>query len=350
MGLESISGNGFAETNRDSEFWTEVSGCPTLPGSGIWGKSGWKSNGATTKVDRVAREHFKELHRRLVEAVRAADPAATFRKDSWVRAAGGGGTTCVLSGGNVFEKAAVNFSAVTGSELPEAASKQRPQLAGRPFEAAGVSVIFHPLNPYVPTAHMNIRWFRSGGDGDPVWWFGGGFDLTPFYPDLESAVEWHQRARAVCEPFGDELYSELKCNCDRYFYLPHRGETRGVGGVFFDDFDRFGLEGSLAFSLSVGNAFWPAWLSILKRRRGIGFGERERKWQAIRRGRYVEFNLVHDRGTLFGLQSGGRVESVLASLPPKVEWHYDFIPEAGSPEAGLSWFLEPRDYLGNIGL
>ena len=253
----------------------------------------------------------------------------------------------VLSDGPHIERAAVNFTAARGAALPPAAqeNEQRARLAGRPFEAASLSMIVHPRNPYAPTTHMNLRAFLVGGEGEPAWWCGGGFDLTPYYPFHEDAVHWHEQARAACAPFGDELYPRFKDWCDEYFYLPHRRETRGVGGVFFDDLDLGGFDRTHAFVRSVGEHFLLAYRPILERRMQTDYGERERAFQLLRRGRYVEFNLLYDRGTKYGLQSGRAVESVLASMPPLVRWDYDAQFEPGSAEAELFEYLRPRDWL-----
>jgi len=277
-----------------------------------------------------------------------AEDGGRFREDAWERAEGGGGRTRVLAEGAVFEKAGVAFSHVRGASLPPAATKHRPHIAGRPWEAIGVSVVIHPLNPYVPTSHANVRFFLSAAAGsDPVWWFGGGFDLTPFYGFEEDAVHWHRTAEAAMAPFGSGLYGRFKRACDEYFFLKHRDEARGVGGLFFDDFDELGFDRSFALTQAVGNAFIAAYRPIVARRKSKTFGERERRFQLHRRSRYAEFNLVWDRGTLFGLQSGGRAESILMSLPPLVRWDYGYEPEPGSPEARLGEdFLRPRDWLG----
>jgi coproporphyrinogen III oxidase len=269
-----------------------------------------------------------------------------FREDSWQREGGGGGRTRVLSDGRVLEKAGVAFSHVRGTQLPPAASALRPQLAGQPWEALGVSVVVHPRNPYAPTSHANVRFFVSGADSAaPLWWFGGGFDLTPFYGFAADAVHWHRTARTALAPFGPDYYPRFKRACDEYFILPHRREPRGIGGLFFDDFNELDFARSFALTRAVGDAYLPAYLPILARRQASPYGERERQFQLYRRGRYVEFNLVWDRGTLFGLQSGGRTESILMSLPPLVRWDYDWRPEPGSPEAGLERdFLRPRDW------
>lgn len=282
-----------------------------------------------------------------LEEIEEADGGAHFAEDLWQREEGGGGRTRVLAGGRVFEQAGVAFSHVTGAGLPAAASARRPDLEGRAFEAQGVSVVLHPLNPYVPAAHMNVRFFAAGlGSAGGDWWFGGGFDLTPCYPFEEDAIAWHRAARRACDPFGDDLYPRLKRWCDDYFYLRHRDETRGIGGLFFDDLRQGGFTQSFAFLRSVGDAFLPAYLDILARRRDTPYTDRERHFQLYRRGRYVEFNLLYDRGTLFGLQSRGRTESILMSLPPLVRWQYGYQPEPGSPEDRLTRdFLRPRDWL-----
>ncbi len=273
---------------------------------------------------------------------------AGFREDAWTREGGGGGRTRVLEEGAAIEKAGVNLSRVSGGRLPPAASARRPELAGRAFEAMGVSVIVHPLNPYAPTSHLNVRFFIAtdpAGESDPAWWFGGGFDLTPFYGFEADARDWHGVAREACASFGSGLYPRFKKWCDEYFHLKHRGEPRGIGGLFFDDFDEGGFDNAFAFARSVGDHYMKAYGPILERRKDTPYGRREREFQLYRRGRYVEFNLLHDRGTLFGLQSGGRVESILVSMPPKVRWRYDWRPEAGTPEARLyEEFLRPRDW------
>jgi coproporphyrinogen III oxidase len=298
-------------------------------------------------VDLAAvRAYLLGLQDRLCTAVEAEDGKARFAEDSWERPGGGGGRSRVLVDGAVFEQAGVGFSHVFGPGLPPSATVQRPELAGRSFEAIGVSLVFHPHNPFVPTTHMNVRFFLAERKGhEPVWWFGGGFDLTPYYGFEEDAVHFHRTARAACEPFGPEVYPRYKQWCDEYFYLRHRGEPRGVGGLFFDDLQEGGFEGAFAFLRSVGDHFLAAYLPIVKRRRETAYGERERDFQLYRRGRYVEFNLVWDRGTLFGLQSGGRTESILMSLPPLVRWRYGWRPEPGTPEARLyEDFLRPRDW------
>ncbi len=297
-------------------------------------------------MDREAvSRYFSDLQARIVSALEALD-GRTFRGDPWERAEGGGGLTCVLEEGAVFERGGVNFSRVHGPRLPPSASAVRPELAGRGFEAMGVSLVLHPRNPYCPTVHMNVRCLlASKADSEPVWWFGGGMDLTPYYGFEEDARHFHASCRRALEPFGAHLHPRFKRGCDEYFQLRHRGEPRGIGGIFFDDFAEGGFESAFALVRSVGDHFLGAYVPILERRRLLPFGEREREFQAYRRGRYVEFNLVYDRGTLFGLQSGGRVESILMSLPPRVAWRYDWKPETGSPEEALYRdFLRPRDW------
>ncbi|ASJ98418.1 oxygen-dependent coproporphyrinogen oxidase [Shewanella marisflavi] len=288
-----------------------------------------------------------ELQQRICDGLEQLDGEAKFVADSWTREEGGGGTSRVLTQGRVFEQAGVNFSHVTGAAMPASATAHRPELAGRSFEAMGVSLVIHPNNPYVPTTHANVRFFIAEKEGaDPVWWFGGGFDLTPYYPFEEDVVAWHQSAKALCEPFGEDVYPKYKKWCDEYFFLPHRNETRGVGGLFFDDLNEPGFENSFAFMQAVGEGFLKAYAPIVKKRKETAYGERERDFQLYRRGRYVEFNLVYDRGTLFGLQTGGRTESILMSMPPLVRWQYAYAPEAGSPEAKLyTDFLTPREWL-----
>lgn len=270
-----------------------------------------------------------------------------FREESWDRPAGGGGRTRVLEEGQLIEKGGVNFSHVFGDQLPPSATAARPELAGRSFQAMGVSLVIHPRNPYIPTSHANVRFFVAEKPGeDPVWWFGGGYDLTPYYPFLEDVIHWHQTAKTACEPFGPQVYPQYKRWCDEYFHLKHRDEPRGVGGLFFDDLNEPSFEHCFAFMRAVGDSYLLAYQPIIEKRRDLEYGEREREFQAFRRGRYVEFNLVWDRGTLFGLQSGGRTESILMSLPPQVRWGYDWKPEPGSEEEKLyTDFLKPRDWL-----
>jgi coproporphyrinogen III oxidase len=296
-------------------------------------------------------DYLRALHDAITGALEEIDGHGRFRRDSWQRAEGGGGESRVLRDGAVFEQAGINFSHVTGSRLPASATAQRPDLAGAGFEATGVSLVIHPRNPYVPTSHANVRYFVALRDGEPAaWWFGGGFDLTPYYPFDDDVLHWHRSARAACDAFGPDVYPQYKDWCDRYFYLKHRNETRGVGGLFFDDLNDQGFDRCFAFMRSVGDAYIPAYRPIVERRRDTAYGERERQFQLYRRGRYVEFNLVYDRGTLFGLQSGGRIESILMSLPPLVRWEYDYHPEPGTPEARLyEEFLRPRNWLAADG-
>ncbi|MEE2766819.1 MAG: oxygen-dependent coproporphyrinogen oxidase [Pseudomonadota bacterium] len=287
------------------------------------------------------------LQESISSSLQGEESAASFEEDQWSYSGGGGGRTRVLRGGRIFEQAGVNFSHVVGESLPPAATAHRPELTGRSFHAVGVSLVIHPLNPHVPTAHANVRFFiAEKPDEVPVWWFGGGFDLTPFYPVHDDIVHWHRVARNACEPFGEGVYERYKKWCDEYFFIRHRNETRGVGGLFFDDLNAEGFEACFGFMRSVGDHFIPAYLPIVQRRKEVPFGDRERSFQLYRRGRYVEFNLVYDRGTLFGLQSGGRAESILMSLPPVVNWQYNWQPEPGSPEERLyTDYLKPRDWL-----
>ena len=297
------------------------------------------------ELDQV-KDYLQSLQLRIIAELEELDGRARFRRDPWDRPGGGGGLTCILSGGGVFEQAGVGFSHVFGDTMPASATKSRPELAGRGFQAVGVSLVVHPLNPYVPTSHANFRFFTADGEGARVWWFGGGYDLTPFYPFEEDVVHWHRTARAACEPFGADLYPRYKKWCDEYFYLQHRREPRGVGGLFFDDVNEPDFGTCFEFLQSVGDSYLPAYRPIVKKRRNHPYGDRQREFQLYRRGRYVEFNLVYDRGTLFGLQSGGRTESILMSLPPRVRWQYDWKPEEGSPEARLyTDYLRPRDWL-----
>jgi coproporphyrinogen III oxidase len=283
-------------------------------------------------------EYFSGLQERIVSALEVVDRKG-FVRDSWQRPEGGGGTTCMVEEGQVFERGGVNLSRVQGRQLPPSASASRTELAGRPYDAMGVSLVLHPRNPYCPTAHMNVRFFSAG----PTWWFGGGMDLTPYYGFEDDARHFHATCKAALDGFGKDYYPRFKRWCDEYFQLRHRGEPRGIGGIFFDDLAE---ESSFRLVQSVGDHFLAAYLPILERRKGLPFSERERSFQAYRRGRYVEFNLVYDRGTLFGLQSGGRTESILMSLPPRAEWRYDWKPEPGSPEAQLyADFLKPRDWV-----
>lgn len=295
----------------------------------------------------AVRQYLLDLQAGICAALEAEDGDAKFGIDEWTRPEGGGGISRILTEGNVFEKAGVGFSHVTGTKLPPSATAHRPELAGKRWEAIGVSLVIHPRNPHVPTSHANVRFFIADADGpNPIWWFGGGFDLTPYYGVDEDAIHWHRTARDAVAPFGDELYPRFKKWCDEYFYLKHRNEPRGIGGLFFDDFNELGFEQSFAMMRSVGDAFVPAYQPIVARRKETPTNDLERKFQLYRRGRYVEFNLVWDRGTHFGLQSGGRTESILMSLPPLVSWEYNWTPEPGSREAELTEkFLTPRDWL-----
>ncbi len=312
----------------------------------------------TIAIDQV-KNYLLQLQDTICERLEQEDGEAVFRQDEWQRPEGGGGRSRVISGGAVIEKGGVNFSHVFGKSLPPSATQARPELAGRGFQAMGVSLVIHPHNPYVPTSHANVRLFVAEKEGEePVWWFGGGYDLTPYYGFEEDCRYWHQTAKAACEPFGEEIYPRFKQWCDEYFYLPHRDEPRGIGGLFFDDlsFDDLnsdennggdgGFDRSFAFMQAVGNSYIEAYQPIMARRKATPYGERERQFQLYRRGRYVEFNLVHDRGTIFGLQSNGRTESILMSLPPLVRWEYDYQPEAGSQEAELNnKFLINREWV-----
>ncbi|MDY0005336.1 MAG: oxygen-dependent coproporphyrinogen oxidase [Spongiibacteraceae bacterium] len=295
----------------------------------------------------AVKSYLLELQDRICAGLEAADGEGRFREDAWQRPGGGGGRTRVIGDGRVFEKGGVNFSHVYGDTLPPSASAGRPELAGRSFQAMGVSLVIHPRNPHVPTSHANVRFFEAQKPGEePVWWFGGGFDLTPFYPLEEDCRHWHRVAKAACDPFGEDVYPRYKRWCDEYFFLKHRNEARGVGGLFFDDLSEGGFDTSFAFLRAVGDAYLDAYLPIVEARRDTPYGDRERRFQLLRRGRYVEFNLVYDRGTVFGLQSGGRTESILMSLPPMVAWDYDWQPEPGSLEAVLTErFLPARDWV-----
>ena len=298
-------------------------------------------------VDRQAvKAYLVDLQERICSGLERADGRGRFQQDRWQRPEGGGGESRVLRDGALLEQAGVNFSHVMGARMPASATQHRPELAGASFEAMGVSLVLHPHNPYLPTTHMNVRFFIADPpDAEPIWWFGGGFDLTPYYPFHDDVLHWHRVARAACP--DQATYAAHKRWCDEYFFLRHRGETRGVGGLFFDDLNAWGFDACFAYQRSVGDAFLDAYLPIVERRRDQPWGERERRFQLYRRGRYVEFNLVYDRGTLFGLQSGGRTESILMSLPPLVRWEYDWHPEAGSEEARLyEGYLHPRDWLG----
>lgn len=290
-------------------------------------------------------DYFVDLQSRIVQSLEEAD-GARFLSDPWTRDEGGGGLSRLLEGGELFERAGVLFSHVKGSTLPPSATAQRRELAGRPWEAMGVSLVIHPRNPYIPTTHMNVRLFVAHGNNEPdVFWFGGGLDLTPYYIFEEDAKHFHQVCKNAVNEFGDNKYEAYKSWCDQYFYLKHRNETRGVGGIFFDDVNEDGFENSFAMTRSVGDCFLDAYMPIVEKRRNKPYTAREREFQSYRRGRYVEFNLVFDRGTLFGLQSGGRTESILMSMPPNASWRYNWQPEPGTPEAKLYEYLKPRQWL-----
>ncbi|HZP88730.1 MAG TPA: oxygen-dependent coproporphyrinogen oxidase [Burkholderiales bacterium] len=301
----------------------------------------------TVDADSV-KTFLTDLQGTIVDRLAVLD-GLEFRRDSWTRTEGGGGVSCVIENGHLFERGGVNFSHVMGTALPPSATAHRRELAGRGFEAMGVSLVLHPRNPYIPTVHMNVRFFVAQQAGmEPIWWFGGGMDLTPYYGFEEDAVHFHRTCRAALAPFGADLHSRFKQWCDEYFYLKHRNEPRGVGGIFFDDLCEPDFDTSFALTRSVGEHFLPAYVPIVERRRELAYSSRERDFQAYRRGRYVEFNLVYDRGTLFGLQSGGRTESILMSLPPVVHWRYDWRPQPGTPEARLyEVFLKPHDWAAN---
>ncbi|WP_029684736.1 oxygen-dependent coproporphyrinogen oxidase [Tatumella saanichensis] len=293
------------------------------------------------------KQFLLSLQDSICQQLAEADGGTGFAEDVWQREGGGGGRSRVLRDGTVFEQAGVNFSHVSGSNLPASATAHRPELAGRSFEAMGVSLVIHPHSPYVPTSHANVRFFIAEKTGaEPIWWFGGGFDLTPYYGFTDDAVHWHKTAKDLCQPFGEDIYPRYKAWCDSYFYLRHRDEQRGIGGLFFDDLNTPDFDHCFAFMQAVGCGFTDAYLPIVERRKALTWGERERQFQLYRRGRYVEFNLVWDRGTLFGLQTGGRTESILMSMPPNVRWEYNWQPEAGSPEADLyERFLPVKEWL-----
>ncbi|CNE76262.1 coproporphyrinogen III oxidase [Yersinia bercovieri] len=295
----------------------------------------------------LIKTYLLDLQDKICVTLAAADGSATFAEENWTREEGGGGRSRVLINGAVFEQAGVNFSHVSGATLPASATAHRPELAGRSFQALGVSLVIHPLSPYLPTSHANVRFFIAEKPGeDPVWWFGGGFDLTPFYGFEEDAVHWHQTAYQLCQPFGEQVYPRYKKWCDDYFYIKHRNEARGIGGLFFDDLNSPDFDSCFRFTQAVGDGFLAAYLPIVERRKALSWGERERQFQLYRRGRYVEFNLVWDRGTLFGLQTGGRTESILMSLPPLVRWEYNYQPAAESAEAALYRdFLPVKEWL-----
>lgn len=297
-------------------------------------------------IDTV-KKYLLGLQNNICDALSEEDGQQSFTEDAWQREQGGGGRTRVLTNGAVFEQAGVNFSHVYGNQLPRSATAARPELEGRSFQAVGVSLVIHPHNPHIPTSHANVRFFIAEKENaEPVWWFGGGFDLTPYYPVREDVIHWHTTAKAACDPFGEGVYKKYKEWCDDYFYLKHRNETRGVGGLFFDDLNEWGFEKSFEFMQSIGNAFIPAYRPIVNKNKSKTYGETERDFQLYRRGRYVEYNLVYDRGTLFGLQTGGRTESILMSLPPLVKWRYNWKPEPGSKEADLyDHYLKPQQWI-----
>ena len=310
-----------------------------------------------SQANKVAvKNYLLSLQDNICQSLSTADGGKAFSEDSWERPEGGGGRSRVLVEGNIIEKGGVNFSQVYGEAMPASATTHRPELAGRSFEAMGVSLVIHPTNPYIPTSHMNVRFFIAEKEGEEaVWWFGGGYDLTPYYGNKEDCIHWHQVAKKACDPFSDDnadrgdLYHRFKAWCDQYFYLKHRNEARGIGGLFFDDFNELGFERSFAFMQSVGNSYIDAYVPIIEKRKSIPYGQREREFQLYRRGRYVEFNLVFDRGTLFGLQTGGRTESILMSLPPLVRWEYNYQPQSGSVEAALTeTFLPAQDWLAQV--
>ena len=300
----------------------------------------------TNAIEQV-KAYLLQLQNTICAALESLDDQATFMEDAWQRPGGGGGITRVLSGGKVFAKAGVNFSHVSGEQLPASASAHRPELAGRKFSALGVSLVIHPDNPYIPTSHANVRFFVAEQENSaPIWWFGGGFDLTPYYGFEEDCIHWHQTALHACQPFGESIYPKFKKWCDNYFFIKHRNEARGIGGLFFDDYNEISFEHSFALMQSIGNHYIKAYEPIVSRRKNHPFGSQEKAFQNYRRGRYVEFNLVYDRGTLFGLQSGGRTESILMSLPPDVSWAYNWHPEEHSAEAKLyTDFLPARDWI-----
>lgn len=295
----------------------------------------------------IVKKYLLGLQDSICDALSEEDGKEKFIEDAWKREQGGGGRTRVLTNGKVFEQAGVNFSHVYGNQLPKSATAARPELEGRDFQAVGVSLVIHPHNPHIPTSHANVRFFIAEKENEePVWWFGGGYDLTPYYPVKEDVVQWHKTAKAACEPFGDGVYQKYKKWCDEYFYLKHRDETRGVGGLFFDDLNEWGFEKSFDFMKSIGNSYVNAYRPIVSKNKDTVYTEEQRDFQLYRRGRYVEYNLVYDRGTLFGLQTGGRTESILMSLPPLVKWRYNWSPKAGTKEADLyDNYLKPKEWL-----
>lgn len=295
----------------------------------------------------AVKQYLHDLQDKICISIEKIDNKQQFIQDQWQRETGGGGRSRVLNDGQIFEQAGVNFSHVYGQQLPASATAQRPELAGCQFQAMGVSLVIHPLNPYVPTSHANVRFFiAQKPDHDPIWWFGGGFDLTPYYPFEQDVRAWHQTAKHICQPYGDDVYPRFKAWCDEYFFLKHRNEPRGVGGLFFDDLNQWGFEKSFDFMQAIGDGYLQAYLPIVEKRKDTPYQARERQFQLYRRGRYVEFNLLYDRGTLFGLQSGGRTESILMSLPPLVKWQYNWQPEPNSPEAALyEKYLVAQDWV-----
>ena len=298
------------------------------------------------KNSQSVRDYFLALQNKITEKLQEQE-TVSFIEDKWKREEGGGGQSRILENGDIFEKAGINFSDVQGKHLPASATNKRPNLENASFRAMGISLVFHPRNPFVPTCHMNLRFFSAMKDEEEItWWFGGGYDLTPYYGFEEDAIHWHRTAHEACEPFGQSIYPEFKKACDRYFYLPHRNEPRGIGGIFFDDYNKVDFRHSFALTQSVGNSFLPAYMPIVEKRKNTPFNDSHKKFQHYRRGRYVEFNLVYDRGTLFGLQSNGRTESILMSLPPQVNWTYDYKPDSNSEEALLYQnFLIEKDWL-----
>jgi len=301
---------------------------------------------STPNKNRV-KSYLLDLQNQICQSLEQVDGTGKFKHDSWEREEGGGGQSRVITDGTVIEKGGVNFSHVMGEQMPPSATAARPELAGRRFEAMGVSLVIHPNNPFIPTSHANVRFFIAEKEGEePVWWFGGGYDLTPYYGNDEDCEHWHQTAKDACSPFGDDVYPKYKKWCDEYFYLKHRNEPRGVGGLFFDDLNKLGFEQSFAFMQAVGSSFTKAYTPIVEKRKNTPFTDAHKQFQLYRRGRYVEFNLVHDRGTLFGLQTGGRTESILMSLPPLVRWEYNWSPEPGSEEAKLyDYYLQPKEWV-----
>lgn len=296
----------------------------------------------------AVKDYLLKLQDHICQSLEQADGKGKFVEDLWQREAGGGGRTRVLTDGNVIEQGGVNYSFVHGDNMPASATAHRPELEGRSFQACGVSLVIHPKNPHIPTSHANVRFFIAEKPGqEPIWWFGGGFDLTPFYPQKDDVLHWHQTAKDLCDPFGDNVYNDYKKWCDDYFYLKHRDETRGVGGLFFDDLNQWGFDKSFDFMQAVGDGFTDAYVPIINKRKDMSTTDEQRQFQLYRRGRYVEFNLVYDRGTLFGLQTGGRTESILMSMPPLVRWQYNFEPKPQSAEANLyDNYLKPNDWLG----